>query len=327
MGKFNEIQEQTTQSYGENSFTTTIKEDTVEFDSAKDKFTFKDPIDVPGITIDGEPVVPGGGLRPDANGNYNMGNENNETPGDNNVVIGAPSDTLVKNSANGSNNLVVGTKNTTLAGSGANIVIGYENTADESVRGLISGEGNTLKGISQASIAGASNTVEGQYSATVGASSCNVTGTHTVVLGCTNIQYADKNNTVYVPSLLNTSGTQYVAEDGGNGYLVNKKKAVINRDITGGGNWTIAFPMSGNSTLIMKVAYCVKAAGSPTTVTATIRQGNTNTDIANLTVDGQWHEIIVEPSAPNTQYFIHTENGVSGDTMSAITDTYANTNH
>lgn len=44
MGKFNEIQEQTTQSFGSNSFTTTIKEDTVEFDSAKDKFNMKDPV-------------------------------------------------------------------------------------------------------------------------------------------------------------------------------------------------------------------------------------------------------------------------------------------
>ena len=34
MGKLNEIQEQTTQSWGDNSFTTTITNDTVEFDSA-----------------------------------------------------------------------------------------------------------------------------------------------------------------------------------------------------------------------------------------------------------------------------------------------------
>lgn len=326
MGKFNEIQEQTTQSYGSNSFTTTVKEDAVEFDSAKDKFKFLDPIDAPEITINGEPVV-SGGLAPDENGNYNMGNDNNVTPGHNSVVIGAPSAQEVQNSVNGSNNLVVGMKNTTSSGSGANAVIGYDNTADSSTRGLISGEGNTLKGISQASIAGSSNTVEGQYSATVGSSNCNVTGAHTVVIGCTNIQYADRNNTVYVPALLNTSGTQYIAEDSGNGYLVNKKKVVIDRDIAGGNNWTIAFPMSSNQTLIMKVAYCVKTTGSPTAVTATIRQGNTNNDIANLTVDGQWHEIIVEPSDGGTQYFIHTENGVSGDTMSVITDTYANTNH
>lgn len=44
MGKFNEIQEQTTQSFGSNSFKTTIKEDAVEFEPAKDKFNIKDPV-------------------------------------------------------------------------------------------------------------------------------------------------------------------------------------------------------------------------------------------------------------------------------------------
>ena len=57
MGKLNEIQEQTTQSYGDNSFTTTIKENTVEFDSAKDSFTFNDPIEVPELRINGTEIV------------------------------------------------------------------------------------------------------------------------------------------------------------------------------------------------------------------------------------------------------------------------------
>lgn len=57
MGKLNEIQEQTTQSYGSNSFTTRIKENTVEFDSAKDKFTFLDPVEVPSINIGGTSSV------------------------------------------------------------------------------------------------------------------------------------------------------------------------------------------------------------------------------------------------------------------------------
>lgn len=56
MGKFNEIQDEKTQSWGGNSFTTTVKEDTVEFDSAKDKFTFKDAVDVPSLSINGESV-------------------------------------------------------------------------------------------------------------------------------------------------------------------------------------------------------------------------------------------------------------------------------
>lgn len=58
MGKLNEIQKQMTQSYGDNAFTTTIKDDTVEFDSLKDKFTFKDEIEVPSLKVNGEPVVP-----------------------------------------------------------------------------------------------------------------------------------------------------------------------------------------------------------------------------------------------------------------------------
>ncbi len=58
MGKFNEIQQETTQSWGDNSFTTTVKSDTVEFDSAKDKFTFKDAVEVPSLSINGEPITP-----------------------------------------------------------------------------------------------------------------------------------------------------------------------------------------------------------------------------------------------------------------------------
>lgn len=60
MGKFNEIQQETTQSYGSNSFTTKITDEAVEFDSAKDSFKFNDPIDVPGITVNGQPLSGGG---------------------------------------------------------------------------------------------------------------------------------------------------------------------------------------------------------------------------------------------------------------------------
>ena len=56
MGKLNEIQKQMTQSYGDNAFTTTIKDDTVEFDSLKDKFTFKDEVEVPSLKVNGETV-------------------------------------------------------------------------------------------------------------------------------------------------------------------------------------------------------------------------------------------------------------------------------
>lgn len=41
---------------GSNSFTTTVKEDTVEFDSAKDKFTFKDEVEVPSLKVNGQTV-------------------------------------------------------------------------------------------------------------------------------------------------------------------------------------------------------------------------------------------------------------------------------
>lgn len=90
MGKINEIQESATQSYGSNGFTTTIKEDTVEFDSIKDNFTFKDTVEinenlvvdgtieaeymsadeivVDTLTVAGQPVVPGGS-QPDWNQN------------------------------------------------------------------------------------------------------------------------------------------------------------------------------------------------------------------------------------------------------------------
>lgn len=326
MGKFNEIQEQTTQSYGSNSFTTTVKQDAVEFDSAKDKFKFLDPIDAPEITINGQAVVSGSGLRPDANGNYNMGNQNNETSGESNVIIGAPSALQAKNSANGSNNLIVGTKNATSSGSGANIVIGYENAANTSTRGIVSGEGNTLKGNSQASIAGSSNTVEGQYSATVGASNCTVTGTHTVVVGCSNVE-AELNNMTYVPGVWNQSQME-ILKDGGDGVTMyyNKKKIYTKYSIQGGSNITLAFPMSSNPTLIIDLKYCVKTAQG-STATATIRQGNNNQDIESLTVDGEWHSIIVQPEVANTNYLFHSENGIAGDEVSLIVETYANTNH
>ena len=57
MGKLNEIQKQTTQSFGDNSFTTTIKENTVEFDSAKDSFTFNDEVNVPSLKVNGQEIT------------------------------------------------------------------------------------------------------------------------------------------------------------------------------------------------------------------------------------------------------------------------------
>jgi len=58
MGKLNEIQEQVTQSFGNNSFTTKITDTTVEFDSARDSFTFKDEVSVPSMKINGTESQP-----------------------------------------------------------------------------------------------------------------------------------------------------------------------------------------------------------------------------------------------------------------------------
>ena len=327
MGKLNEIVPESTQSYGSNAFTTTIKESTVEFDSAKDQFKFLDPVDVPALTINGVPVEAGGsGLKPDENGNYNMGNANNVMPGNNSVVIGAPSAKAVQNTLAGANNLIVGTKNATLADSGANVVIGYDNTADGSTRGLISGEGNRLKGISQASIAGSSNIIDGQYSASIGASNCTVNGSHTVVIGTINTE-ANLNNMVYVPAIWNQAQTEILSDfmDSVTTFY-HKRKMVMHYSIQGGGNITLAFPQSANQALVIDLKYCVRTA-SGSTATATIRQGNNSQDIENLTVDSEWHSIIVEPEVANTNYLLHTENGIAGDTVSIICETYANTNH
>ena len=76
MGKLNEIQEQMTQSYGDNAFTTTIKDDTVEFDSLKDKFTFKDEVEVPSLKVGGEPITP---AEPQVQADWN---QNNNTASD-----------------------------------------------------------------------------------------------------------------------------------------------------------------------------------------------------------------------------------------------------
>lgn len=57
MGKLNDIQQQSTQSWGNNSFTTRIDSDKVVFDSQKDKFTFSDPVEVPSLTVNGKEIT------------------------------------------------------------------------------------------------------------------------------------------------------------------------------------------------------------------------------------------------------------------------------
>lgn len=71
MGKFNDIQEQSTQSWGSNSFTTRIESDKVVFDSQKDKFAFADPVEVPSLTVNGEPITP---TEPQKQADWNQNN-------------------------------------------------------------------------------------------------------------------------------------------------------------------------------------------------------------------------------------------------------------
>ena len=51
MGQINEVQKQTTMSYGDNSFTTLVKDNAVIFDSEQDKFIFADPVYVAELFI------------------------------------------------------------------------------------------------------------------------------------------------------------------------------------------------------------------------------------------------------------------------------------
>ncbi len=54
MGKLNEIQRETTMSFGENSVTTTVTDSAVLFDSEKDKFIFLDPVEIGNLIIEGK---------------------------------------------------------------------------------------------------------------------------------------------------------------------------------------------------------------------------------------------------------------------------------
>jgi len=127
--------------------------------------------------------------------------------------------------------------------------------------------------------------------------------------------------------MVNQSQTE-ILKDGGDGVTTyyNKKKIYTKYSIQGGSSITLAFPQNANQTLIIDIKYCVKTAQG-STATASIRQGSTSQDIETLTVDGEWHSIVIEPNIPNTNYTFWTENGIAGDEVSLIVETYANTNH
>lgn len=325
MGKLNEVQEEVTQSYGNNAFTTKITNVAVEFDSAADQFKFLDPIDAPAITINGEPVVSGGGLRPDDKGNYNMGNDNNTFGEDsaNNVVVGAPSAPEVANSVNSMNSLVVGVKNTLTDDASGSAVIGYNNTLS-GTRCLISGEGNNVQSISGAALASSTTTVtsNGQYSAAVGCSNTTVDNANTVALGVRN-ETCGRANTVYVQNLYNITGREIHRDfnDVGVEY-VSRKIVSLDKDAYETQSISLAFPSNSNSSLVIKLSYKLKGGVVVGSLTGTVKQDNNV--LESLTCDGEWHDIIIEPTVKNKQVLFVVENGVqdAGDTFSIICEVY-----
>lgn len=328
MGKLNEIQQETKQSFGNNSFTTKIAQDAVEFDSAADKFKFLDPIDAPAITINGEQVVPGGGLLPDDNGNYNMGNDNNSfgSSAKNNVTIGAPSSSSVANVNNGSGSLIVGEHNTMTQTAGSSVAIGVDNTIS-GTKCFVSGEVNNVQSVAGAAIASYSTTVnsEGQYSAAIGCSNTTVGAPNTVALAVRN-ETCDKENTVYVPNLYNISGREIYRDYNTPGVeYISKKIVTLDRDAYETQSVSLAFPMSSNSSLVLKIAYKLKGGISIDSLSGSIVQDNIT--LETLTCDGEWHEIWIEPTVKNKQVRFVVENGVqdAGDTFSVICEAYANT--
>ena len=104
MGNLNEIQEQTTQSFGNNSFTTTIKENTVEFDSTKDSFTFNDEVNVPSLKVNGQEITPS---EPQVQADWNQNNVASKDYIKNKPAIKA---------GQGSNSIVEGDIDTNVAG-------------------------------------------------------------------------------------------------------------------------------------------------------------------------------------------------------------------
>lgn len=188
MGKINEIKEEVKQSFGVNAFITTIKPNTVEFDSEKDSFTFLDPVDVPALTINGEPITPGGNFP----SNYDVedfslsiGNDD-KISGTINVGIGnqidapdAEYDSVIMGNNNSmslhsSDNVVIGSKNET-GDLGEDIIIGNHNSVgDDSYYSVIIGNTTSIQGVStDAVIVGDRTYNDGKQSVVVGANARN----------------------------------------------------------------------------------------------------------------------------------------------------------
>lgn len=336
MGKFNEIQEETKQSFGRNSFTTRIANDAVEFDSAADQFKFLDPIDAPAITINGEPVAPGEQTQADwkqsdsskvdyiknkpvdNKGNYNLGGTNNNfgANSSSNVAIGTPSAPEVANTTNGTNSLVVGMKNTTGAESGGVVVVGYNNTAN-GVREIVAGENNTVSGISNAAIATNSANVSGQYSAIIGASNCTVTGSNSVIIGGNN-RTLGTDNTVLVGGNFQKFGFEILKSQLGN---TPRRYEVceLGADATERYNWDIYVGFSYFTKCVIKLMYQIEPS-SGSTISATVN--NSQGLSVSLTADGQWHEALIENPYPMGGAYLKLEDQISGDKISYIAQTY-----
>ena len=164
MGKLNEIQKQTTQSYGDNAFTTTIKDDTVEFDSLKDKFTFKDEVEVPSLKINGEVVVPGGGSQVQSDWNqddteavdYIKNKPIKSGEGTNSVLIG----NIDQNNATGDYSVAEGSMTTASGDYSHAEGAGTTASGDQS---HAEGAGTTASGINS-HVEGAGTTASGGYS-------------------------------------------------------------------------------------------------------------------------------------------------------------------
>ena len=170
MGKLNEIQKQTTQSFGDNAFTTTIKDDTVEFDSLKDKFTFKDEVEVPSLKVNGEPVVP------QVQSDWNQDDTESVDYIKNKPVIPTPADPIPVKSGTGTNSVLIGGTNVNNATGEFSVAEGNSTTASGR---RAHAEGNSTTASGNQSHAEGDNTksegyashAEGSYTTASGASS------------------------------------------------------------------------------------------------------------------------------------------------------------
>lgn len=168
MGKYNEIQEESTQSWGSNSFTTTVKEDTVEFDSAKDKFTFKDAVEVPSLKVNGSQVSA------QVQSDWNQTDDTKADYIKNKPTIpDAVSVTQIETSGTNIASITIGDTTTQLyAPTGGGLTNLVDGSATGSVRGISTAAEGSGYTIGQYAVAeGKSSTASGKYAHAEGKSS------------------------------------------------------------------------------------------------------------------------------------------------------------